>query len=270
CREAPMAEPEAISRVHDAALIGRIESLAPTEGRAQVDPDTAMNPFSLEAAQRAAGAVLSATDAVMAGDLGNAFCSVRPPGHHAERDQSMGFCLFSNVAVAALYAVETYGLERVAIVDFDVHHGNGTEDCVQHDERILFCSSFQHPYYPGGYLPNVPGRRVNVPLPAGTGSQAFREAIEQHWWPALRDFRPQLLFISAGFDAHREDPLASLNLEDEDYLWVTRELCALAGEFAEGRIVSALEGGYALSALGRSARMHVEALLEATGASLRA
>ena len=215
---------------------------------------------------RAVGAVVAATDRVMAGEVDNAFCAVRPPGHHAERDRSMGFCLFSNVAIAALYAADKYQLERVAIVDFDVHHGNGTEDCVQHDDRILFCSTFQYPYYPGTYLPSVAGRRVNVPLAAGTGSAGFREAVETQWLPALREFRPQLLFVSAGFDAHSEDFLAGLNLEDDDYLWVSAQLCAIAREFADGRIVSSLEGGYALDALARSVGLHVEALLEA-GAS---
>lgn len=225
-----------------------------------IDPDTAMNPYTLEAARRAAGALVQATDKVMNGEVDNAFCNIRPPGHHAESDRSMGFCLFSNVAIAALYAIEHYQLERVAIVDFDVHHGNGTEQILQGNEKILFCSTFQHPYYPGGYLPSAAGHRVNVPLAAGSGGQAFRQAVVDHWLPALRAFRPQILFISAGFDAHREDGLAGLLLEDEDYTWVTQVLCEIAAAFCDGRIVSTLEGGYALAALGRSAAEHVRVL----------
>ena len=262
-REAPLVTREQLLRAHSAAHIDRIEAMAPSDGRVSVDPDTAMNPFSLEAAKRAAGAAVAAVDAVVGGEVNNAFCNVRPPGHHAERERSMGFCLFSNVAVAALHAVEHHGLERVAIVDFDVHHGNGTEDVVKDCDNILFCSTFQHPYYPGYYLPTEPGRRVNVPLEAGAGSGQFRMAVLDHWLPAIAGFNPELVLISAGFDAHREDHLAGLNLEDDDYQWVTEAICSLSREIAEGRIVSALEGGYSLPALGRSAACHVEVLLNA-------
>ncbi len=260
--EAPEVETEVLNLAHERAHIERVFALAPGEGLVSIDPDTSMNPHSLEAARRAAGAVVLATDMVMRGEVDNAFCNVRPPGHHAESDRSMGFCLFNNVAVAAAYAIDKYQLERVAIVDFDVHHGNGTEQILAGNENILFCSTFQHPFYPGGYLPSLAGQRVNVPLAAGSGSAEFREAVSGRWLPALRAFRPQILFISAGFDAHDEDMLAGLKLIDDDYAWVSGELCELAWEFAEGRIVSTLEGGYALPALGRCARLHVAALLE--------
>jgi len=261
--EAPEVATEVLSLAHDNAHIERVVAMAPSEGLVSIDPDTAMNPHSLEAARRAAGAVVRATDMVMSGEVDNAFCNVRPPGHHAESDRSMGFCLFNNVAVGAAYAIDKYHLERVAIVDFDVHHGNGTEQILAGNENILFCSTFQHPFYPGGYLPSLEGHRVNVPLAAGSGGAEFREAVSEHWLPALRAFRPQILFISAGFDAHSEDMLAGLELIDDDYAWVSGELCKLAGQFAEGRIVSTLEGGYALPALGRCACLHVMALLEA-------
>ena len=264
--EAPQATDQQLSLAHSAEHVERVVSMAPADGRVQIDPDTAMNPQSLEAARRAAGAVIRAVDLVMAGEVDSAFCNVRPPGHHAEYEQSMGFCLFDNVAVAAMHAIREHRLERVAVVDFDVHHGNGSEDILQNQDGVLFCSSFQHPFYPGNYLPSVPGRRVNVPLPAGTGSDGFRSAIEEHWLPALHDFRPQLLLISAGFDAHCEDPLASLELTDDDYQWVTERLCEVAAIHSNGRIVSALEGGYALAALGRSAARHV-AVLHAAGSN---
>ncbi|MEM7207542.1 MAG: histone deacetylase family protein [Pseudomonadota bacterium] len=262
-RDVPDVMRDRLVLAHTEAHIDNVFSMAPQRGRVQIDPDTAMNEHSLAAALRAAGALVAATDAVANGEIANAFCNVRPPGHHAEPDRSMGFCLFSNVAIAALHAVNTLGFDRVAIVDFDVHHGNGTEHCVAHDDRILFCSSFQFPFYPGSYLPSEPNKRVNVPLPAGTSGQEFRAAIEAHWIPAIQDFAPQMIFISAGFDAHREDPLAGLNLEDDDYQWVTERVCELAQNFAQRRIVSGLEGGYALSALGRSAALHVAALLDA-------
>lgn len=261
--EAPEASDDQLQLAHESAHVERVIAMAPSDGRAQIDPDTAMNPQSLEAARRAAGALIRAVDMVMSGEVDNAFCNVRPPGHHAESDRSMGFCLFDNIAIAAIYAIRRYQLDRVAVVDFDVHHGNGSEEILQRHDQVLFCSTFQHPFYPGGYLPSETGKRVNVPLPAGTASDAFRAAVDEHWLPALRDFRPQLVLISAGFDAHREDPLASLALEDDDFAWVSQRLCEIADEFSEGRLVSTLEGGYALSALGRSAAKHIGTLLEA-------
>ena len=227
----------------------------------QLDPDTAMNVHSLNASLRAAGAGVLAVDEVIGGRASNAFCLTRPPGHHAERIRPMGFCFFGNIVIAARHAMRTHGLERVAIVDFDVHHGNGTEDIVDGDPGILFCSSFQHPFYPGDYRPNVDGQRVNVPLPGGTGSADFRAAIEESWLPALDAFRPEMLFVSAGFDAHLEDPLAGLALQDADYVWITRKLMEVADRHAGGRLVSMLEGGYALPALGRAAAAHVRGLM---------
>ena len=259
--EAPLADPSAAESCHPASYIDSIVNSSPAEGRVQLDADTAMNPHSLNAALRAVGAGILATDKVMAGDVTNAFCAVRPPGHHAETSQAMGFCFFGSVAIAAKHAIQAHGLERVAIVDFDVHHGNGTEDLVDGDKQILFCSSFQHPFYPGNYRPNVTGQRVNVPLSAGTGSDDFRYAIQEHWLPALNEFKPQMVFISAGFDAHAEDPLAQLALGDNDFVWVTQQLMSVAKAHANDRIVSMLEGGYSLPALARSASAHVRELM---------
>jgi acetoin utilization deacetylase AcuC-like enzyme len=226
-----------------------------------VDGDTAMNRHSLDAALRAAGGVAQGVDLVVEGRLRQAFCAVRPPGHHAERDRAMGFCLFNNIAVGAYQALEAHGLQRVAIVDFDVHHGNGTEDIVSGDQRVLFCSTFQHPFYPHSGFGETAANVVNVPLPAGTGSLGFREAVEAHWLPRLDAFEPQLIMISAGFDAHQADDMAGMKLVDADYAWVTRRLCELADRHAQGRIVSALEGGYELHALARSVEAHLKAFL---------
>jgi acetoin utilization deacetylase AcuC-like enzyme len=196
----------------------------------------------------------------MAGTAENAFCAIRPPGHHAMRSRAMGFCIFNNIAVGAAHALAQHGLERVAIVDFDVHHGNGTEDIVRDDTRILFCSTFQHPFYPGCGADSSNAHVINVPLAAGTAGDGFRQAVGEHWLPALHAFRPQLLLISAGFDAHQEDDMAMLRLKEADYAWVTTEIKQIAALYANGRIVSALEGGYALSALGRSAAAHIRVL----------
>jgi acetoin utilization deacetylase AcuC-like enzyme len=226
----------------------------------QLDPDTAMNPYSLEAALRAAGAAVMATDMVMRGEADNAFCNVRPPGHHATRDQSMGFCIFNNVAVGVAHALAQYGLQRVAIVDFDVHHGNGTEAIFHDDPRVMLCSTFQHPFYPYSGADSGNAHIINVPLPAGTDGAGFRAAFMAHCLPALERFAPEMLFISAGFDAHREDDMAMLKLTEADYTWVTQQVKTLAQQYAHGRIVSTLEGGYALSALGRSAAAHIRVL----------
>ncbi len=260
--EAPEADLDHLARAHGNSYVDHIVASSPDDGRVQLDPDTAMNAYSLEASRRAAGAGVEATRRVLEGEVGNAFCAVRPPGHHAERERAMGFCFFGSVAVAAYYALETMGLERIAIVDFDVHHGNGTEDLVYQDDRILFCSSFQHPFYPGYYRESVPGSLVNVPLAAGTGSTAFRDAITSTWMPELDRFAPQLVIVSAGFDAHEDDPLASLQLDDNDFEWISREIAGVADKHADGNIVSMLEGGYSLSALGRSAARHVKVLQE--------
>src|SRR5205085_3156342 len=199
-------------------------------------------------------------DLVVSGECRNAFCAVRPPGHHAERERAMGFCLFNNVAVGVAHAMAVHGIERVAIIDFDVHHGNGTEDIFEDDERVLMVSTFQHPFYPYSGTGNVAANMVNVPLAAGSGSEAFRSAVREHWLPALERHQPEIIYVSAGFDAHREDPLASLQLVEADYAWVTRELVRIADRYAQGRIISTLEGGYCLSALGRSAGEHIREL----------
>lgn len=260
--DAPLAAPEAALSCHPQSYIDNIVASSPETGNVQLDADTAMNAHSLNAALRGVGAGILATDKVIAGDAKNAFCAVRPPGHHAEKTQAMGFCFFGNIAIAARHAIQAHGLDRVAIVDFDVHHGNGTEDLVDGDRNILFCSSFQHPFYPGNYRPNVPGQRVNVPLAGGTGSEEFRLSILDHWIPALEKFKPQMLFISAGFDAHVEDPLAGFALGDNDFVWITQQLMSVADKSADGRIVSMLEGGYSLPALARSATAHIRELMK--------
>ncbi|KAA1189153.1 histone deacetylase family protein [Pseudohalioglobus sediminis] len=255
------ASREQVAAAHESAYIDTVFRKSPEHGHVSLDGDTSMNPFSLQAALHAAGAVVQGVDKVMSGELTQVFCGVRPPGHHAERDKAMGFCLFNNIAVGAYHALEKYGLERIAIVDFDVHHGNGTEDIVKGDERILFCSSFQHPLYPHTGHGTSAANITNVPLPAGCDGPAFRSAISEHWLPRLAQFQPQLVMISAGFDAHQADPLADFNLVDEDFAWVTRRLCEQADASAEGRIVSSLEGGYDLHALARCVEAHLKAML---------
>jgi acetoin utilization deacetylase AcuC-like enzyme len=258
--QAPLATAEQLARVHPREYIEAIRAAAPQRGIVHLDPDTAMSPGTWDAALRAAGAAVLATDLVVGGQAESAFCSVRPPGHHATRTRAMGFCIFNNVAVAALHALERHGLERVAIIDFDVHHGNGTEDIFSDDERALMVSTFQHPFYPYSGADDPAPNMVNVPLPAGAGSQAFRDAVESRWVPALDDFEPQLVLFSAGFDAHVEDDMAMLRLVDQDYAWVTQQVKRVADRHAGGRIVSVLEGGYALSALGRSVVQHLRVL----------
>ena len=260
-REAREATPAEIERVHPGGYFDAIEAAAPAQGYAFLDPDTSMNPRSLSASLRAAGAVVQATDMVMAGEVRRAFCAVRPPGHHATPRRPMGFCIFNNVAVAAAHAIGQHGLVRVAVLDFDVHHGNGTEDAFHDDPRVMLCSTFQHPYYPYQGADSGNDHIINVALPAMTDGPGFRKAVERFWMPALERFRPQLVFVSAGFDAHREDPLAYLRLEDEDYRWVTEKILEVAERHAEGRVVSTLEGGYNLEALARCAVQHVSPLV---------
>jgi acetoin utilization deacetylase AcuC-like enzyme len=260
--DAPLASREQLERVHSPDYVAALEACVPEQGVVHLDPDTAMSPHSLTAALRSAGAVVRATDAVLAGDVQTAFCCVRPPGHHAERRRAMGFCFFNNVAVGAAHALEAHGLARVAVADFDVHHGNGTEDIFRDDPRVMMVSTFQHPFYPYSGVEGRSERMVNIPLPAYTNGMGFREAVETWWLPALDRFGPQMVFISAGFDAHREDDMASLNLAEADYAWVTERIKDMALRHARGRIVSVLEGGYALSALGRSAVAHIRALAE--------
>ena len=259
--EAPRASVEQVARVHDRRYIDAIEAAAPASGLRYLDPDTALNPHSVPAAFHAAGAVVHAVDLVCGGEHRNAFCAVRPPGHHAESRRAMGFCVFNSVAVGAAHALTEHGLSRVAIVDFDVHHGNGTEEMFTDDPRVLMVSTFQYPLYPYSGVDNPAPNMVNIPLSAGNGGTEFRDAVRKHWLPALDDHAPELILISAGFDAHREDPLAGLAFVDDDYAWVTRELIDVAGRHAKGRIVSTLEGGYALSALGRSVVAHLRELI---------
>ena len=267
--EAPMASLADIELAHEQGYVASLQGLhhrllqdieAGGPDHDYLDPDTAINRYTWDAARRGAGAVLAATDAVIAGDLENAFCAVRPPGHHACRDRAMGFCMFNNVAIAARYALERHGLKRVAIADFDVHHGNGTEDICSGDERILMVSFFQHPFYPGTGFQHPAPNMLNLPVPAYTKGLEIRELIAAHWLPRLEAFKPEMIFISAGFDAHREDPLGQLGLVEQDYAWITEQLKNVAERHGKGRIVSTLEGGYDLSALGRSVEAHLRAL----------
>jgi len=258
--EAPEASNEQLLRVHEESYIDSIESSVPQHGIVQLDGDTALNPFSYQAALRAAGAVVLGVDLVMAGKVENAFCNIRPPGHHAERARAMGFCIFNNVAVGAAHALEYHGLQRVAIADFDVHHGNGTENIFHDEPRVMLCSTFQHPFYPYCGADSGNDHIINVPLAAGSGREEFRAAVTQHWLPALERFQPELLLVSAGFDAHRDDDMAMLRLNEADYAWVTETLKRIAEKYAQRRIVSVLEGGYELHALGRSALAHLKVL----------
>jgi acetoin utilization deacetylase AcuC-like enzyme len=260
--EAPQATVEQLERVHPPIHVETILNGAPENGFRRVDADTAMSPGSVEAALRAAGAVVFAVDEVMAGRARNAFCAIRPPGHHAEPDQAMGFCLFNNVAIGALHARDVHGLKRIAVVDFDVHHGNGTQACFETDPNLFYASTHQWPLYPGTGRASERGlgNILNACLPPGAGSAEFREAFADTILPALAQFAPDFIFISAGFDAHAADPLANLRLSEDDYGWVTGELVRLANKLCGGRVVSTLEGGYDLAALAVSARAHVRAL----------
>ena len=260
-REAPNASILQLERAHEKKYVEDIYNNSPLEGLRHVDPDTCMNPYTLEAAQRAAGAGILATDLAVSGELKRSFCNVRPPGHHAEKGAAMGFCFFNNVAVAALHAIEHHKLDRVAIVDFDVHHGNGTEDILAHNPHALFCSTYQHPFYPGYAGKTIDELMVNVPLAAGTKGADYRKAVEDNWLPALRKFKPEIIYISAGFDAHIDDEMGGFSLMDSDYDWITEEICKLADEFSQGRIISMLEGGYDLPSLGRCASEHVKILM---------
>ncbi|MEI2417355.1 histone deacetylase family protein [Orrella sp. JC864] len=259
-RQAPAATDTQILRVHDSAYLQDLRAQSPAQGYRPIDPDTLMNPHSLEAALHAAGAGVAAVDAVLGGQAATAFCAVRPPGHHALPDRAMGFCFFNNVAIAARHALDAHGLSRVAIVDFDVHHGNGTEAVFADEPRVLMCGLFQHPLFPNSGEPPLGPNMVNVPVPAYADGNAVRKLVQEQWLPRLHAHRPELLLVSAGFDAHREDDMAQLGLVEADYAWITGQLVELAGLYAQGRIVSLLEGGYNLSALGRSVVAHVRAL----------
>lgn len=260
--DAPLATRAQLGRAHDEAYIDELFRSVPQHGLHHLDPDTAMCPHTLQAALRAAGAGVLAIELVMKGEVENAFCAIRPPGHHAERARAMGFCFFNNVAIAAKHALDACGLERVAIVDFDVHHGNGTEDIFSGDPRVLMTGTFQHPFYPYCGTEHPAPNMCNVPLPAGTRGDGFRAAVGERWLPRLRQFAPQAIFVSAGFDAHYEDDMASLGLLEADYSWVTGRIKEIADASAGGRIVSVLEGGYALSALSRSVAAHLRVLAE--------
>jgi acetoin utilization deacetylase AcuC-like enzyme len=259
--QAPMVSREQLCRAHDSDYVNAVMAAEPARGRVYLDPDTSMAPHSLNAALCAAGAVTKGVDLVMSREADCAFCCVRPPGHHAEIRRSMGFCLFNNVAVGVRYAQDAYRLKRLAIVDFDVHHGNGTEDIFRDDPSVLYSSTFQHPFYPGSGADTRSDHIVNVPLPAGTKGPEFRSAFEERIVPALDDFAPELLFVSAGFDAHQEDPLAQLFLTEDDFAWTTARIKDAADTHAQGRIVSVLEGGYNTFALARSVEAHLQAMI---------
>jgi acetoin utilization deacetylase AcuC-like enzyme len=263
--DAPLATVEQLARVHPDGYIEAIRAARPARGIVHLDPDTAMNPGTWDAALRAAGAAVLATDLVVGGKAESAFCSVRPPGHHATRTRAMGFCIFNNVAVGAMHALEAHGLERVAIIDFDVHHGNGTEEIFEDDDRVLMASTFQHPFYPYSGTDNPASNMFNVPLAAGSDGRALRKAVSEVWLPALQDFAPEMVLFSAGFDAHVEDDMAMLRFVDADYAWVTSQVKQATLSSTKGRIVSMLEGGYSLPALGRSAAQHLRVLAGISG-----
>lgn len=259
--ESPLATREQLIAVHDEGYVDGLFAAAPTAGFVCLDQDTLMNNYTLVAALRAAGSAPYAVDLVMAGQAGAAFCNIRPPGHHAEKSQAMGFCFFNNVAVGAAYALGKYQLSRVAIIDFDVHHGNGTQAIFQEEERVLYCSSFEHPFYPG-YDPLLDNEHIlSVPLHAGTGSEAFRQQVESVWFERLKAFQPQMIFFSAGFDAHRDDPLADLQLTKADYTWLTKKVAEIARDCCEGKMISVLEGGYNLNVLAECVPAHVQAMI---------
>jgi len=261
--DAPLAQNADLLLAHDALYVQAIRAAAPAAGFVPLDPDTVMSPGSLNAALRAAGAGCAAVDAVMAGQYKTAFCAVRPPGHHATRDQAMGFCLFNNIAIAAFHALNNHHLERVAIVDFDVHHGNGTQDIIEPDKRVLYISTHQSPLFPGTGRTgeNEKGHILNLPLPQGTDGETYREIFESAVMPALEQFAPQLLLVSAGFDAHRNDPLAGLQLVEDDYRWIGEQLLTVAEKYCKGRSISFLEGGYNLEFLGSSAVAYLSAFI---------
>lgn len=262
CRhDAPAVTREQLYRVHDPDYVQRLFAASPQTGLYALDADTAMNPHTLDAARHAAGAVVAAVDLVLGGEAISAFCAVRPPGHHAGRSRAMGFCFFNNIAVGAAHALAHHGLQRIAIADFDVHHGNGTEEIFRDEPRVLFCSSFQHPFYPFADLTVSGDQMVKTPLAAGTGSRTFRLRVGSEWLERLDAFHPELILVSAGFDAHWQEQVADLNLNERDFGWLTRELRELADRRAGGRIISVLEGGYALPALAHSVAAHLNALL---------
>ena len=266
--DAPEVTQAQLARVHQTDYLVAVEAALPSEGYVYLDPDTVMGTGSLAAAKRAAGAVVTAVDLLMTGEIDNAFCAIRPPGHHAESARAMGYCIYNNVAVGAAHALASHGLQRVAILDFDAHHGNGTEQIFRHDQRVMFCSIFQYPFYPGTPLVEPGDRMISIPLAADAKGEELRNAVNDHWLPALNLFEPEMIFVSAGFDAHRDDDSSDVSLSDADYRWLSEKIMTAAVATASGRIVSVLEGGYELHSLGRCAAAHVRVLmgLHQTGA----
>jgi acetoin utilization deacetylase AcuC-like enzyme len=258
--EAQLVDKNHILRVHPATYVNQLELLQPKKGRVYADPDTVLMSHTLRAAKLASGAAIQAVDLVLTNQVQNAFCSTRPPGHHAEKNTTMGFCFFNNVAIAAKYAMAFHHIERIAIVDFDVHQCNGTIDIFHDDPRVLICSSFQHPYYPFSHHSIDREHIINSPLEAGSSGLQFRKKVEKDWLDPLEKHKPQLIFISAGFDAHKNDPMGDLNLDETDYAWVTGMVMDIAKRYAGGRIISILEGGYQLTALADSAEAHIKVL----------
>ena len=265
-REAPVAKETDLARIHSLDSIARIRDYCPDLDAADryfpLDPDTTLNAYTWRAALRASGAAIAATDAVIDGEIENAFCSIRPPGHHATPVEAMGFCMFNNVAIAAKHALEVRGLQRVAVVDFDVHHGNGTEESFRHDPRVLMVSFFQHPFYPYSGTEHPAANMHNFPVPARSGGELVRQLVLEKWLPALHQHQPEMIFISAGFDAHRDDEMGQMALVEADYAWMTQQIKSVAKQYGQGRIVSCLEGGYDLSSLGRSVVAHIKVLAE--------
>jgi acetoin utilization deacetylase AcuC-like enzyme len=259
--DAPEVTADQLLRVHALEHIESVSAAIPDSGYARLDPDTVVSPSSLVAAYRAAGAVVAAVDLVLAGEMDSAFCAVRPPGHHAESRRAMGFCLFNNIAVGAAHALEAHGISKVAILDFDVHQGNGTEEIFADDDRVLFCSTFQHPFFPFTPVPPNNAYRVNVPLDATATGEEFRAAVTDHWIPAIESFEPEMIFVSAGFDAHVADDMSHVSFTDADYRWVAEQIVAVASGFASGRIVSTLEGGYETNSLARCVEAHIRVLM---------
>lgn len=262
--DAPEVTQAQLLRAHTPGYLAMIDAMMPKQGYARLDPDTVVSPETLPAAKRAAGAVVAAVDMIMSGDIQNAFCSVRPPGHHAERSRALGFCIFNNLAVGATHALEQHGVKRLAVVDFDVHQGNGTEDILIGDDRVLYCSIFQHPFFPYTPIPQNSDRVVSIPLDATAKSAEFRAAITDHWLPALQRFQPEIIFVSAGFDAHIDDDMSYISLTDADFKWVIEEISKVAEVSAGGRIVSVLEGGYELYSLARCVESHLRVLMGLT------
>lgn len=260
--DAPEVTSEQLLRVHTPGHLANMEAMMPQTGYAKLDPDTVVSPNTMQAAKRAAGAVVSAVERVMSGEVDNAFCAVRPPGHHAESDRAMGFCIFNNLAVGAAHALANYDIQKIAILDFDVHQGNGTEDIFIGNERVLYCSIFQHPFFPFTVPPENSDRVVSVPLDATAKSEEFRDAITGHWIPALERFQPEMIFVSAGFDAHRDDDMSYVSLTDGDFRWVIEQIVEIAEVSASGRIISVLEGGYEPHSLARCVDTHLRVLMD--------